>query len=197
MTRPLVGAAGRRGFPGFSGYRPGRLLTRLADNLHPLVCDRIDDTAAEFHSENGEIAFQAREQVSGGLLMQVASTEFCYPVPQSPAGHAEIVVRHRGLVRRQGIAVKVTKGRSDLTDSVAQSLSADSALRSALMPLDFSSCRLIQDESGWRVTVVPFGASEVVNRFPAYSRYIRLTHAQIRALLAGFKAFGRILRTSR
>lgn len=40
------------------------------------------------------------------------------------------------------------------------------------MPLDFRSLRLCRDDRGWTVSLEHLGACEVVNRFPAYRRYI-------------------------
>jgi len=53
----------------------------------------------------------------------------------------------------------------------------------ALMALDFHMFELVQDHNGWRVETEPYGASEVVVRFPAMRRYIRLTREQARYLV--------------
>jgi len=63
---------------------------------------------------------------------------------------------------------------------IVQTMTAGGMVHTALMVLDFHPFELIQDETGWRVETEPYGASEVVVRFPAMRR---LTHAQARHLI--------------
>ncbi|HHK0124959.1 TPA: DUF3156 family protein [Pseudomonas aeruginosa] len=69
----------------------------------------------------------------------------------------------------------------------------DRALLEQLMPLDFRSLRLCRDDRGWTVSLEHLGACEVVNRFPAYRRYIPLVAEQRLALLGAFAQLQRLL----
>ncbi|ERZ32635.1 hypothetical protein BANRA_02856 [Pseudomonas aeruginosa] len=61
------------------------------------------------------------------------------------------------------------------------------------MPLDFRSLRLCRDDRGWTVSLEHLGACEVVNRFPAYRRYIPLVAEQRLALLGAFAQLQHLL----
>ncbi|NDM57584.1 DUF3156 family protein, partial [Klebsiella pneumoniae] len=69
----------------------------------------------------------------------------------------------------------------------------DRVLLEQLMPLDFRSLRLCRDDRGWTVSLEHLGACEVVNRFPAYRRYIPLVAEQRLALLGAFAQLQRLL----
>uniref|UniRef100_UPI0025871F64 DUF3156 family protein n=1 Tax=Pseudomonas sp. TaxID=306 RepID=UPI0025871F64 len=64
-----------------------------------------------------------------------------------------------------------------------------------LMPLDFKRLRLQASAGQWRVTLEHMGASEVVNRVPAFRRYIRLEDRQRHYLLAALTALHQRLST--
>ena len=72
-------------------------------------------------------------------------------------------------------------------------LEGDEALRAALMPLDFKRLRIERDGDHWQVRLEHMGASEVVNRMPAFRRYIRLDDAQQAHLLNALPALARVL----
>jgi hypothetical protein len=76
---------------------------------------------------------------------------------------------------------------------LANHLSSAPDLASVMLPLDFSRFDLIQDAQGWRVRVAHFGACEVVYRVPPIRQYVRLTRAQLDAMLASFRALERLL----
>lgn len=66
----------------------------------------------------------------------------------------------------------------------------DQALHHALMVLDFKRLRIELDGLLWQVRLEHMGGSEVVNRMPAFRRYIALSGAQRGALfdvLTGLK----------
>jgi len=105
------------------------------------------------------------------------------PVADSEAGDARIRLTHRGAWRRNGLNWKILRGERALLQPLLARLDADDILYTALMALDFHIFELIQDENGWRVETEPYGASEVVVRFPAMRRYIRLTREQARYLV--------------
>jgi hypothetical protein len=169
------------------------LISRLRNDLRHLECEQLDDTCAVFRATDPRLEFQARARVEAQFLMQVVTTEFSYPIARSDPGSNRLVIRHRGSWKRTGITCIASEHSDDATRALAQRLSSDAELASALMPLDFTQCDLTQDTQGWRVRVVHFGASEVVYRLPPLRQYVRLAPAQIDALLAGFRAFQRLI----
>jgi len=117
------------------------------------------------------------------------------PVAESAAGAARIVLTHRGAWRRSGLNWRIKRGESAVLQALLARLDADETLHAALMALDFHVFELIQDENGWRVETEPYGASEVVVRFPAMRRYIRLTREQAQHLVNALARLQGRLRT--
>jgi len=105
------------------------------------------------------------------------------PVAHSDAGYARIRLTHSGAWRRNGLNWKILHGESGDLRTLLTRLNSDNILYAALMALDFHAFELIQDDNGWRVEAEPYGASEVVVRFPSMRRYIRLTREQAQHLI--------------
>lgn len=63
----------------------------------------------------------------------------------------------------------------------------------ALMPLDFKRLHLDLAGGCWTLTLEHMGGSEVVNRMPAFRRYISLNPAQRDLLLAALKGLARLV----
>ena len=61
------------------------------------------------------------------------------------------------------------------------------------MPLDFKRLRLERGEGRWTVTLEHMGGSEVVNRMPAFRRYIRISPQQRDLLLTALIGLKRLL----
>ena len=80
-----------------------------------------------------------------------------------------------------------------MLESVRQRLEQDATLYQALMPLDFKRLRLARAEGQWTVVLEHMGGSEVVNRMPAFRRYIRLDSQQKELLLTTLIGFKRLL----
>jgi hypothetical protein len=86
-------------------------------------------------------------------------------------------------------------GDKALFDLLQARIGGDSALQAALMPLDFKRLNWLR---GWPVAgrLEHMGASEVVNRVPAFRRYIPLSADQRGYLWQAFEALQRIWRKS-
>jgi hypothetical protein len=182
--------------PSPAGYRPGSLLYRLRDDLRHLDCQPLGDTHVRFRSAERNLEFQAEERVEAQFLMHVVTTCFSHRVPHSAPGRAQLTIRHSGSWKRTGIVCSAPEGSHEITRRLASTLSSDPDLVSALLPLDFSLCELAQDGQGWRVRIVHFGACEVVYRVPPIRQYVRLTAAQLDAMLTSFHVLDRLLNST-
>jgi hypothetical protein len=74
-------------------------------------------------------------------------------------------------------------------------IEGDPALYQALMPLDFKRLRIDLQDHQWCVRLEHMGGSEVVNRMPAFRRYIALSREQRIALWAVLSGLQRVLGT--
>lgn len=175
-----------------SGYRPGATLALVRRNLGGLAFEALEPGRGRFTLEGG-LSFQARERTQSELLMHLVLTEFELRVPTRSEGVAVIDLRHTGAIRRQGLACVRRHGNAPGLAGVIAALEGDEALRAALMPLDFKRLRIERDGDHWQVRLEHMGASEVVNRMPAFRRYIRLDDAQQAHLLNALPALARVL----
>ena len=175
-----------------SGYRPGATLALVRRNLGGLAFEALEPGRGRFTLEGG-LSFEARERTQSELLMHLVLTEFELRVPTRSEGVAVIDLRHTGVIRRQGLACVRRHGNAPELAGVIAALEGDEALRAALMPLDFKRVRIERDGDHWQVRLEHMGASEVVNRMPAFRRYIRLDDAQQAHLLNALPALARVL----
>ena len=72
-------------------------------------------------------------------------------------------------------------------------LNDDPGLHQALMGLDFKRLHLDLSGQQWHVRIEHMGGSEVVNRMPAFRRYIPLSGAQRAGLLTVLAGLQRVL----
>ena len=164
-----------------TGYRPGVTLERLRRNLG----------LAKLEVEG--VAFEVVERTESQLLMHVVLTEFVLRVPALAGGTGSFEVHHGGAIRRRGIGVRRRAGNPALGRELQARLIADSGLFQALMPLDFKRLRIELQGQQWCVRLEHMGGSEVVNRLPAFRRYIALSPAQRTYLLAALAGLKRVL----
>gem|GEM_PF-182207 len=164
-------------------YVPGATLTRLAHDLTGLTARPISATCWQFSQSGAKWNFTVSEQVQRQFLMHIVSSRFVMPVTQSNKGNACIHLRHSGLWRKTGLHWKIKYGDCPQLHALLDQLNADHILYQALMDLDFHHFSLIQDNKGWRIEVETYAASEVIVRFPAMRRYIRLEFDQAQHLL--------------
>jgi len=165
------------------GYRPGATLTRIAHDLSGLRSEVLTPTRWRFDQPGAAWQFEVEETVQAQFLLHIVTARFIMQVAHSVPGAARVEVRHRGAWRRTGLNWKIVHGDAAQLDPFMARVFADPPLHDALMALDFHALTLIQDERGWRVDVEPYAASEVVMRFPAMRRYVRLTREQAQHLL--------------
>lgn len=171
-----------------AAYRPGATLALVRRNL--AACDgEAQDGRLLLRTK--ELSLEVRERVQAHLFMHIVSTEFSLfvaaPGGRRPAWSCVTPVAC-------GVAASFARYAAERARAVAGGLAGgDRVLLEQLMPLDFRSLRLCRDDRGWTVSLEHLGACEVVNRFPAYRRYIPLVAEQRLALLGAFAQLQRLL----
>jgi hypothetical protein len=165
------------------GYRPGTTLARLVRDLPGLLPEPLAPDRVRLSQPGASWTLEVTERPQSHLLMHIVTCRFCVSLPGSAAGKALISISHTGLIKRKGLRGVIRKGHSTSLAGWLNQMLADPTVCAALLPLDFKFLSLIQDEHGWRIEMEPFAASEVVNRFPSYRRYVRLTHDQAQHVL--------------
>ncbi|ROM69957.1 hypothetical protein BK654_29140 [Pseudomonas brassicacearum] len=178
-----------------AGYRPGVTLELLRRNLGLARFEVSGPTTATVVTDDGSLQLEIVERTESQLLMHLVMTEFVLRVPASREGMARLEVHHSGAVRRNGIRCRQRDGEAGLSTRLKAAIEADSALHQALMPLDFKRLRIDLQGRQWCVRLEHMGGSEVVNRMPAFRRYIPLSREQRSALLAALSGLQRVLGT--
>jgi hypothetical protein len=169
------------------GYCPGALIAKLRQDLGSLEYEAVDDARACFRCPDLRLDFLVEERVHAQFLMHVVTTTFMHYVPYDGGSPAHIRIRHRGAWTRQGLECVITQGVEDAAvREIARQLSTDAGLAAALLPLDFTDFDLERQPTRWVASLVHYGASEVVYRFPATRRYVRLVPEQLQAILQAF-----------
>lgn len=175
-----------------SGYRPGYTLDQVRRNLQATEWFLVQPTLAEFKCSGSGQLVQAQERVESHLLMHVVLTEFHLKVKASFQGAMRLEMRHTGAMRRTGLACLFKSGDKSLFSQAEAGLIQDPLLLDALMPLDFKRLSIECGEGQWRVVIEHMGGSEVVNRMPAFRRYIQINQEQRGCL---WRAFARLEET--
>lgn len=176
-----------------AGYRPGLTLGHLVRNLGPLQVQWLEPSITVIGSP--DLAWQAevRECVEAHLLMHVVTCEFRLSVPAPKEGEVRLELRHTGALRRTGIACVYRSGDKSAFAQVRDLVARDAALLADLMPLDFKRLSLQRRNGQWQVAMEHMGGSEVVNRMPAFRRYIRLSPQQRSHVLGCLTRFSEVL----
>lgn len=177
-----------------AGYRPGVTLEHLRRNLGLASFEQAGPTAARVSLDADSLQVEIVERTESQLLMHLVMTEFVIRVPASRVGMATFELHHSGAVRRTGIRCRQRVGDTALLAELQARLQADGALYQALMPLDFKRLRIELQGQQWCVRLEHMGGSEVVNRMPAFRRYIALSGEQRNSLFDTLAGFQRILR---
>ena len=133
------------------------------------------------------------ERVEAHLLMHIVTCEFQLQLPAPQGGEVSLELRHTGALRRTGLACVYRKGDRARFARLRDRLLQQAALVAALMPLDFKRLHLDLAGGCWTLTLEHMGGSEVVNRMPAFRRYISLNPAQRDLLLAALKGLARLV----
>lgn len=178
-----------------AGYQPGRTLGQLRRNLGLARFEQVSPTLARVALDDDSLHLEIRERTESQLLMHLVMTEFSLRLPASTEGAASFALHHGGAVRRTGIHCRQRMGERALLGQLQARLQHDSALHQALMPLDFKRLHIELRDHQWHVRLEHMGGSEVVNRMPAFRRYIALSRVQRDDLLAALVGLQRVLRT--
>lgn len=178
-----------------TGYRPGVTLEHLRRNLGLGSFEQTAPAAARASLNDGNLQLEIVERTESQLLMHLVMTEFVIRVPASTEGTASFDLHHSGAVRRTGIRCRQRAGDAALLAGLQARLQQDRALHRALMPLDFKRLRIDLDGRQWCVRLEHMGGSEVVNRMPAFRRYIALSREQRDWLFESLSGLQRVLRT--
>lgn len=145
--------------------------------------------------ERGEaLVFSVTEKVDKRFFSHTVVAEFGYRVGNSPPGQAEIHLRHTGSLTRIGIRGKVKHG-DDWAASLLERVVSDATFVQTILPLDFKTFYLRQDEQGWQVTTTQIGASWIAMAFPPVRRYVPMGADQVKTLLATFQHLQSLLRS--
>lgn len=179
-----------------AGYRPGVTLGHLQRNLGLGDFTCLERGLARFTYRKDGPVLEVSERTESHLLMHLVMCQFSLRVPTRQTGALRLEVRHSGLVRRTGLVCRLRDGDRARFEAFEYRLSTDATLRSALMPLDFKRLALECHSGQWHVTLEHMGGSEVVNRMPAFRRYIPLGTDQRSHLWRAFDALEQALRDS-
>ncbi len=178
-----------------TGYWPGATLERVRRNLGQPSFECSAPVCAQFQFSPEGPLIEVHERAEAQLLMHVVLTEFRFHTPASRWSEGCYQVHHTGAITRTGLVCRRRKGPQAFADWLTCELSANPVLREALMPLDFKKITLEYTHGGWDVVLEHMGGSEVVNRMPAFRRYISLSVEQTRLLQQSILALHQVLKT--
>ncbi|MBT2339919.1 MULTISPECIES: DUF3156 family protein [Pseudomonas] len=176
-----------------AGYRPGVTLEHLRRNLGLARFESSAPALATVVTDDGGLQLEIVERTESQLLMHLVLTEFVLHVPASTQGTARLELHHGGAIRRSGIHCRQRSGDTPLATRLQAAVEQDPGLYQALMPLDFKRLRIDLQGQQWCVRLEHMGGSEVVNRMPAFRRYIPLDREQRAALLTTLSGLQRVL----
>lgn len=164
-------------------------LEHLRRNLDLAHFQRTASTTAEAVLLDGRLRVEIVERAESQWLMHRVMTEFVLRLPASREGTASFELHHTGAVWRIGIRCRQRSG----DPALLALLQPHGALLQALMPLDVKRLRIDLQARQWCVRLEHMGGSEVINRMPAFRRYIPLSTDQRSGLLATLLHFQRLL----
>ncbi|KPA89300.1 Protein of unknown function (DUF3156) [Pseudomonas asplenii] len=177
-----------------TGYRPGVTLEHLRRNLAVAGFAQSGPSSAQITLDDG-LQLEVVERTESQLFMHLVMTEFVLRVPALSEGTARFDLHHGGAIRRTAVRCRQRSGEHSLLVALEAGLQPGSALYQALMPLDFKRLRIDLAQGQWCVRLEHMGGSEVVNRMPAFRRYIALSREQRASLFAALAGLQRLLRT--
>ncbi|WP_422630770.1 DUF3156 family protein [Pseudomonas mucidolens] len=177
-----------------AGYRPGITLEYLRRNLGVTGFALTGPASGAFFLDESDVQVEVVEYTQAQLLMHLVMTEFSFSVPASEEGSARFDLHHSGSIRRTGLRCRQRTGAPALLLRLQARLQADHALHQSLMVLDFKRLQFTLSGREWHVRLEHMGGSEVVNRMPAFRRYIALSGMQRETLLNVLAGLQRTLR---
>lgn len=172
-----------------AAYRPGATLALVRRNL--AACDgEAQDGRLLLRTK--ELSLEVRERVQAHLFMHIVSTEFSLFVAAPGGPPASLELRHAGCLRRRGILCKVRSGSG--LEPLREALQGGRpGLAGAAHAAGLPELAPLPRRQGLDREPGTPGACEVVNRFPAFRRYIPLVAEQRLALLGAFAQLQRLL----
>lgn len=178
-----------------AGYRPGATLEHVRRNLGQPSFQFSAPVRAHFKFSAQGPVIEVHERAEAQLLMHVVLTEFRFHTPTSQWSEGCYQVHHTGAITRKGLVCRRRKGPTAFSDLLTREMSTNQTLRAALMPLDFKKITLEYSQGGWTVALEHIGGSEVVNRMPAFRRYISFSFEQTRLMQQAISALNEVLKT--
>ncbi len=176
-----------------AGYRPGATLGLLSRNLGQVQMRLLEPACAVLDNPAQGWRAEVRECVEAHLLMHVVTCEFQLCLPALQGGEVRLELRQAGAIRRTGLACVYRSGDKARFIQARDLLLSNAQLTAALMPLDFKRLALECRDGHWWLTLEHMGGSEVVNRMPAFRRYIQISPPQRAHLMACLALFGESL----
>jgi len=177
-----------------SGYAAGTTLRRIQTELQGrLTTVSTEGTRAQLEEKGGRFRCVVEERVEAHFMMHVVTAEFVLHVPAAVAPGAKLSLQNSGIIRKTGIRCRTSRRWQEELKQLCAALEQDTAVGAALMGLNFRNCQIEATEAGWTVRLEPYGGSEVVNRLPAFRRYIRLGQQQVDYLVLALDALNRVL----
>lgn len=173
------------------GYQVGVTLNRLLNNLQPYACERIAANQLRLTLPQGPV-IEVHEQVQSLFLAHIVTHRFRL---QGSTTLTEPLLLHLitgGWLRRHGMIYR-TKAEHDGARLLLARLRQYPQIAETLEKLDFRHATLRVKEGHWWLDIEHFAASEVVSRFPASRRYLRLESEQRRLLLSCFLMFSQLM----
>lgn len=175
-------------------YKAGATLQRVLPELQgALAVTAEGNDWASLRDAKGSFSCEMTERIERHFLMHIVAVvlELRVQAPVTPG--ARIVVFNTGTLKPTGIKCRVSRRHRAAVQGLVERIHGDQALEKALMGLNFRRCEIVAEDSGWVVRLEPYGGSEVVNRMPAFRRYIRLGKGQACQLAKALRALHRIL----
>ncbi len=177
-----------------AGYAAGATLRRIQAELQRrLTTVSTEGTRALLEGNGGRFRCAVEERVESHFMMHIVTAEFALHVPAAVAPGAKLNLNNSGLLRKRGIRCRTSRRWQEELKQLCAALEQDAAVSAALTGLNFRNCQIEAIETGWSIRLEPYGGSEVVNRLPAFRRYIRLGPEQVDCLVLALHALSRVL----
>lgn len=170
------------------GYRPGETLARAQRNLGLADFEWLGPGKAAGRLAAQGPLLEVVERTEAHLLMHLVMCRWQYHCDARTQGSLTLELHHTGAVRRQGV-----RWNGAAPAPLQAMVEPSSPAYPALLALDFKYLRLAREHGRWVLYIEHMGASEVVNRLPAFRRYIPISAEQRAHLSTVFGAFAAVL----
>jgi hypothetical protein len=154
--------------------------------------DTGDDGRARFVPGDGRPVLLVSSRVEKRFLGRTEIAVFEADLGASMPEPSTIELRHTGGLRRSGVTAAVGQG-GEVTQQLADRLSADPGLSQSLLPLDFTRFEIRSDRSSTTAQVELMGASLVAIALPPIRSYVHFYPDQREAMLKTFEMLTALL----